>query len=164
MDAEYDEILNEFSAEQLNELDQIIESRKEEPGSLIPVMEEAQVALGFLPEAVLSRIAQGLSLPISLVYGVATFYSFFTMVPKGKHTVRVCLGTACYVRGGKRIADIIKKEFGVEEGETTEDRMFTFETVRCLGACGLGPVVVIDDDVHGRVKPTKVKDILKQYN
>ena len=164
MDAERDELLKEFSTSQIEELEEIIERRKEEPGSLIPVMEEAQVALGFLPEVVLTTIARGLRLPVSLVYGVATFYSFFTMVPKGKHTVRVCLGTACYVRGGKRIADIVKKEFGVEEGGTTEDRMFTFETVRCLGACGLGPVVVIDDDVHGRVKPTKVKDILKQYN
>jgi NADH:ubiquinone oxidoreductase subunit E len=97
------------------------------------------------------------------VYGVVTFYSFFTMTPRGKHTVRVCLGTACYVRGGKAIAESLRKEFGVDEGETTPDRMFTFESVRCLGACGLGPVVVVDEDVHGRVKPSKVKEILNQY-
>jgi NADH-quinone oxidoreductase subunit E/NADP-reducing hydrogenase subunit HndA len=110
------------------------------------------------------KIASGLNLPLSRVYGVVTFYSFFTMTPRGKHTVRVCLGTACYVRGGKAIYEKLEKEFGITEGETTPDRMFTLETVRCLGACGLGPVVVVDEDVHGRVKPGKVKEILSQYN
>jgi NADH:ubiquinone oxidoreductase subunit E len=86
------------------------------------------------------------------------------MEPRGKHTVRVCLGTACYVRGGKAIAEALEKNLGVKEGQTSADRMFTYETVRCLGACGLGPVVVVDDDVHGRVKPAKVKEILSQYS
>jgi NADH:ubiquinone oxidoreductase subunit E len=85
------------------------------------------------------------------------------MTPRGKHTVRVCLGTACYVRGGKAISEALKKEFGIQEGETTPDRMFTLETIRCLGACGLGPVMVVNEDVHGRVKPSKVKEILSQY-
>ncbi|MEA3486947.1 MAG: NAD(P)H-dependent oxidoreductase subunit E, partial [Thermodesulfobacteriota bacterium] len=102
--------------------------------------------------------------PFSHVYGVVTFYSFFTMQPRGKHTVRVCMGTACYVRGGKKIAENVEKLFGITEGETTPDRMFTYETVRCLGACGLGPVVVVDEDVHGRVKPDKIKGILQQYS
>ena len=104
-----------------------------------------------------------LNLPLSRVYGVVTFYSFFTLTPRGKHTVRVCLGTACYVRGGKVIAETLQKELCINEGETTPDRMFTLETIRCLGACGLGPVVVVDEDVHGRVKPSKVKEILSQY-
>jgi NADH:ubiquinone oxidoreductase subunit E len=86
------------------------------------------------------------------------------MTPRGRHTARVCLGTACYVRGGKALADALKKEFGVEEGGTTPDRKFTYETVRCLGACGLGPVVIVDADVHGRMKPSKIKDMLSQYN
>ena len=86
------------------------------------------------------------------------------MTPRGKHTVRVCLGTACYVRGGKALTETLEKQFGIKEGETTADRMFTLESVRCLGACGLGPVSVVDDDVHGRVKPGKVKEILSQYN
>ena len=86
------------------------------------------------------------------------------MTPRGKHTVRVCLGTACYVRGGKALSETLEKQFGIKEGETTADRMFTLESVRCLGACGLGPVIVVDEDVHGRVKPGKVKDILSQYN
>lgn len=127
-------------------------------------MEEAQVVLEYLPISVQKKIASGLNLPLSRVYGVVTFYSFFTMTPRGKHTVRVCLGTACYVRGGKAIYEQIEKQFGISEGETTPDRMFTLETVRCLGACGLGPVVVVDEDVHGRVKPGKIKEILSQYN
>ena len=158
------ELLKEFTSEQIEKLDRIIDKFKGKPGGLIPVLEEAQVALEYLPVAIQKRIARGLNLPLSRVYGVVTFYSFFTMTPRGKHTVRVCLGTACYVRGGKAIAEKIEKEFGVKEGETTADRMFTYETVRCLGACGLGPVVVVDADVHGRMKPSKVKEILSQYN
>ncbi len=104
-----------------------------------------------------------MNLPLSRVYGVVTFYSFFTMTPRGKHTVRVCLGTACYVRGGKALTETLQKEFGIMEGETTADRMFTLESVRCLGACGLAPVMIIDEDVHGRVKPAKIKEILAQY-
>ncbi|MDD5712908.1 MAG: NAD(P)H-dependent oxidoreductase subunit E [Smithellaceae bacterium] len=158
-----DELLKDFTPEQVKKLDEIIAKHKGKPGGLIPVLEEAQVALEYLPIGVQKRIAEGLNLPLARVYGVVTFYSFFTMTPRGKHTVRVCLGTACYVRGGKAIAEKIEKEFGVKEGETTPDRMFTYEAIRCLGACGLGPVVVVDDDVHGRVKPGKVKDILSQY-
>ncbi len=164
MNAEYDDLRKEFTAEQIAELDEIIQKHKAEPGALIPVLEEAQRILEYLPVSVQKRVAKGLNLPFNRVYGVVTFYSFFTMTPRGKHTVRVCLGTACYVRGGKPIAEIVKKEFDVDEGETTNDRMFTFETVRCLGSCGLGPVVVVDDDIHGRVKPARLKTLLEQYN
>jgi NADH:ubiquinone oxidoreductase subunit E len=163
MKAEDTELLKDFTPEQVNQLNAIINKHKGKPGGLIPVLEEAQVALEYLPISVQKKIAEGLNLPLSRVYGVVTFYSFFTMTPRGKHTVRVCLGTACYVRGGKAISDTLKKEFGIEEGETTPDRMFTLETVRCLGACGLGPVIVVNEDVHGRVKPSKVKEILSQY-
>lgn len=164
MDVEYNELLKEFTPEQIETLDGIIEKFKGKPGGLIPVLEQAQELLGFLPVPIQRRVGKGLNLPFSKVYGVVTFYSFFTMEPRGKHTVRVCLGTACYVRGGKKIAEVLEKTFGVKEGQTTPDRMFTYETVRCLGACGLGPVVVIDEDVHGRVKPEKVNEILQQYN
>jgi NADH:ubiquinone oxidoreductase subunit E len=163
MKMESDELLKEFKAEQVAKLDEIIERHKGEPGGLIPVLEEAQVLLEYLPVSIQRRIAKGLNLPLSRVYGVVTFYSFFTMTPRGRHTVRVCLGTACYVRGGKAIAETLEKTFGVKEGGTTPDRKFTYESVRCLGACGLGPVVVIDEQVHGRVKPAKIKDILNQY-
>ncbi|HAR50216.1 MAG TPA: NAD(P)H-dependent oxidoreductase subunit E [Smithella sp.] len=164
MKAEDTELLKDFSKEQVKKLNSIIEKFKGKPGGLIPVLEEAQVVLEYLPISVQKKIASGLNLPLSRVYGVVTFYSFFTMTPRGKHTVRVCLGTACYVRGGKAIYEKLEKEFGITEGETTPDRMFTLETVRCLGACGLGPVVVVDEDVHGRIKPGKVKEILSQYN
>jgi len=164
MKAEDTELLKEFSKEQVKKLNSIIEKFKGKPGGLIPVLEEAQVVLEYLPISVQKKIATGLNLPLSRVYGVVTFYSFFTMTPRGKHTVRVCLGTACYVRGGKAIYEKLEKEFGIGEGETTPDRLFTLETVRCLGACGLGPVVVVDEDVHGRVKPGKIKEILSQYN
>ena len=158
------ELLKEFSPEQIAKLDSIIAKHKGKAGGLIPVLEEAQVSLEYLPVPVQKRIAAGLNLPLSRVYGVVTFYSFFTMTPRGKHTVRVCLGTACYVRGGKALAETLEKQFGIKEGETTADRLFTLESVRCLGACGLGPVIVVDDEVHGRVKPGKVKEILSQYN
>ncbi len=163
MKAEESELLKEFTPEQISQLNKIIEKHKGKPGGLIPVLEEAQVVLEYLSVSVQKKIAKELNLPLSRVYGVVTFYSFFTMTPRGKHTVRVCLGTACYVRGGKAIAETLQREFGIAEGETTADRMFTLESVRCLGACGLGPVVVVDDDVHGRVKPSKVREILNQY-
>jgi NADH:ubiquinone oxidoreductase subunit E len=164
MKSEDAELLKEFTPEQVTKLDSIIEKFKGKPGGLIPVLEEAQVALEFIPISVQKRIAAGLNLPLSRVYGVVTFYSFFTMTPRGKHTVRVCLGTACYVLGGKALTDALEKQFGIKQGETTADRMFTLESVRCLGACGLGPVVVVDEDVHGRLKPGKVKEVLSQYN
>ncbi|GAB6270954.1 MAG: NAD(P)H-dependent oxidoreductase subunit E [Smithellaceae bacterium] len=164
MKAEDTELLKEFSQEQITKLNAIIEKHKGKAGGLIPVLEEAQVCLEYLPLSVQKKIASGLNLPLARVYGVVTFYSFFTMTPRGKHTVRVCLGTACYVRGGKAIAEALEKQFGIKEGETTADRLFTLESVRCLGACGLGPVVVVDEDVHGRIKPGKLKDVLSQYN
>jgi len=158
------DIAKEFTPEQLKKLDEIIAMNKDKAGALIPVLEQAQMLLEFLPMPILKIIANGLNLPLSRVYGVVTFYSFFTMTPRGKHTMRVCLGTACYVRGGKAINDIIKKELKVEEGETTPDRLFTLETVRCVGACGLGPVIFVGENVHGRLKPAKVKDVISQYN
>ena len=164
MKAEDTELLKEFTIEQVAKLNSIINKFKGKPGGLIPVLEEAQVCLEYLPLSVQKKIAAGLNLPLSRVYGVVTFYSFFTMTPRGKHTVRVCLGTACYVRGGKALAEALQKQFGIKEGETTDDRMFTLETVRCLGACGLGPVIVVDEQVHGRVKPGKIKELLSQYN
>lgn len=157
------DLFKEFTAEQVAKLDEIIARFKGKPGGLIPVLEEAQVTLEYLPISIQERIAKGLNLPLAQVYGVVTFYSFFTMKPRGRHTVRVCLGTACYVRGGKTIAESLVKEFNVTEGETTPDRRFTYETVRCLGACGLAPVIVVDENVHGRVKTQKMKSVLDDY-
>mgnify|MGYP002681414177 CR=1 FL=1 len=157
------DVLKEFSAEQVEKLDGIIARYRGKPGGLIPVLEEAQMVLDYLPVPVQKRIADGLNLPLAQVYGVVTFYSFFTMKPRGRHTLRVCLGTACYVRGGKSIAESIVKEYKVGEGETTPDRRFTYETVRCLGACGLAPVIVVNENVHGRVKTQKLKSVLDEY-
>jgi len=157
------DITKEFTPGQLKKVDEIVARFKGKPGGLIPVLEEVQGVLGFLPVPVQEIIAEGLGIPRSQVFGVVTFYSFFTMVPRGKHTCRVCLGTACYVRGGRAIAESLKHTLGISEGETTADRMFSLESVRCLGACGLGPVVVVDEEVHGRMKPAKVGEILSQY-
>ncbi|MDO8722399.1 MAG: NAD(P)H-dependent oxidoreductase subunit E [Syntrophales bacterium] len=164
MKADDSEHSGEFTAEQIRGLDNIIKKFKGKPGGLIPALEEAQVALGCLPVSVQKRIAAGLNVPVSRVYGVVTFYSFFTMRPRGKHTVRACLGTACYVKGGKAVVETIEKEFHVKKGQTTDDRLFTFETVRCIGACGLAPAVIVNEDVYGGVKPSKVKEILSKYN
>ena len=163
MNPDNGDLLKEFTPEQIAKLDAIIKKHKGKPGALIPVLEEAQVVLQYLPVAAQKRVAEGLNLPLAQVFGVVTFYSFFTMKPKGRHTVRVCLGTACYVRGGKSLVDNISREWKVKEGDTTPDRRFTLETVRCLGACGLGPVIVVDENVHGRVKPSKTKSILDLY-
>jgi NADH:ubiquinone oxidoreductase subunit E len=163
MDCDNQDLLKEFNAEQVKILDGIIEKFKARPGGLIPVLEEAQVALGCLPVSVQKRIAAGLNVPVSRVYGVVTFYSFFTMMPRGKHTVRACLGTACYVKGGKAVVETVEKEFHVRQGQTTADRLFTFETVRCIGACGLAPALIVNEDVYGGVKPAKIKGILSKY-
>jgi len=154
----------DFTTEQWAAVDRVIKKYKAKPGSLIPVLEEVQEAVGYLPKPVMERVARGLKVPFSEVYGVVTFYSFFTMAPKGKHTVRCCLGTACYVRGGKKILDTLTETLKVQPGETTPDRAFSLETVRCLGACGLAPVVVVDEDTHRQMKPSKVSGVLHAYD
>ena len=163
------EVLQQCACEQATEeellvrLDELIESYKGKPGALIPVLQLAQGLFGYLPEVALKRIALGLGKPYSEVAGVVGFYSFFSTVPRGKHVIRVCLGTACYVRGGVNVLDALKKDLGIDVGGTTEDRQFSLEVGRCFGACGLAPVIMIDDDVHHRVKPKRIGAILEQY-
>jgi len=147
----------------LARLDEVLEDYREKPGALIPVLQIAQSIFGYLPESALKRIAIGLDKPYSEVAGVVGFYSFFSTVPRGKHQIRVCLGTACYVRGGKRVLDAIKEHLGVDVGETTPDRLFSLEVARCFGACGLAPTLTIDGEVHQRVKPHKISEMLDQY-
>ncbi|MEE4263266.1 MAG: NADH-quinone oxidoreductase subunit NuoE [Desulfobacteraceae bacterium] len=154
----------EFTAEELSAVDAVIERYRSKPGSLIPVLEDVQEALGYLPKSIQRKIALDLGVPLSEVYGVVTFYSFFTMVPRGRHTVKCCLGTACYVRGGKKILEKLSGTLGVEPGDTTADRRFSLETVRCLGACGLAPVITADDDTFRHVKPAKVAELLENYD
>ena len=155
--------LDEFSIEQLKEVDDIITRHKGKPGALIPVLEQIQEALGFLPKAIQMKVAKGLNIPVANVYGVVSFYSFFTMIPKGKHNIRVCFGTACYVRGAQRIFDKLSDVLGIGRGGCTKDRRFSLETVRCLGVCGLAPVKVIDEDTHGQLKVPEIEGILDQY-
>jgi NADH:ubiquinone oxidoreductase subunit E len=149
--------------ELLLQLDDVLEEYKNTPGALIPVLQIAQTMFGYLPEAALKKIALTLGKPYSEVAGVVSFYSFFSTVPRGKHLVRVCLGTACYVRGGKEVLSSLKQALNIEVGETTSDRLFSLDVGRCFGACGLAPVIMIDDDVHQRVKPTQLGKILDQY-
>jgi NADH:ubiquinone oxidoreductase subunit E len=153
----------EFAPEELAAVDEIIGRYRSKPGALIPVLEEVQEGIGYLPKGILNRVALGLRLPFSEVYGVVTFYSFFTMVPRGRHTIRCCLGTACYVRGGKKNLEKLRETLRLEPGETTRDRRFSLETVRCLGACGLAPVITIDDDTYRQVNPAKIPEILECY-
>jgi NADH:ubiquinone oxidoreductase subunit E len=144
-------------------LDRIIAEHADQPGALVQVLQKAQDLLGYLPAEVQERVAAGLGVPVSEVYGVVSFYSYFTMVPRGKHTIRVCLGTACYVRGGRKVLDQVKSQLGVEVSSTTEDRNFSLEVVRCIGACGLAPVFTVGEDIFRRVKPSKVGDLIAKY-
>ncbi len=145
------------------ELDVILEEYKYKEGGLIPVLQIAQGLFGYLPEEVLRQIAKKMDKPYSEVAGVVGFYSYFSTNPRGENVIRVCLGTACYVRGGKQVLDSLKKELGIDVGETTEDQTFSLEVARCFGACGLAPAIMINDDVHQRVKPTRIKQILAPY-
>jgi len=147
----------------LSRLDEILLEYQYKDGGLIPVLQIAQGLFGYLPEDVLRHISKGMNKPYSEVAGVVSFYSLFSTQPRGENIIRVCLGTACYVRGGKQVLDSIKKELAIDVGETTKDKVFSLEIARCFGACGLAPAIMINDDVHQRVKPTRIKQILAPY-
>jgi NADH:ubiquinone oxidoreductase subunit E len=141
----------------------IVDDNRDDPGALIPVLQRLQQEFGYLPVEALQEVSRLLSIPYSEVAGVVTFYSLFSTVPRGLHTVRVCLGTACYVRGGKETVSAVASELKIDTSETTEDRAFTLEIGRCFGACGLAPVLMVDDVVHQRVTPACVPEILRRY-
>jgi NADH:ubiquinone oxidoreductase subunit E len=132
-------------------------------GGIIQVLQQAQGLIGYLPAPVIKTISRDLKIPLSEVYGIISFYHFFSMVPKGKHVIQVCMGTSCYVKGGQRILNALKKEWGLEPGGITADGRFSLETIRCLGCCGLSPVMAIGEDVHSKVKASEIKDILDSY-
>lgn len=144
-------------------LREILKKYEKEEKYLIPILQDAQDEYGYLPEEVLKEIACALDLSLSQVYGVVTFYTQFHLEPRGKNIVRVCMGTACHVRGAAGVLNAIQDELGIKSGETTEDLKFTLETVACIGACGLAPVIMVNDDTHGRLTPEKVSEILAQY-
>lgn len=145
------------------QLDKIIEKHKDIRGPLIQVLHGAQELFGYVPEKAQVRIANSLWVPLSEVHGVLSFYSFFTTVPRGKHTIRVCLGTACYVRGGRQVLAKFEQELGVDVNDTTDDGQFSLEVNRCVGASGLAPVVTVGPDIHRRVKVDKIPQIIDRY-
>ena len=147
----------------LSLLDHILLQHEGDSTSLITILQEAQEIYGYLPIEVQQMIAEGLNIPLAEVYGVVTFYSFFSLEPKGKYIIGCCLGTACYVKGAQLVLDELEKVLGVPAGSTTPDGLFTLNATRCLGACGLAPVIMVNDDVYGRLTPDQVAGVIEKY-
>lgn len=152
-----------LSADKINAIKEIAKSFGNKGGEVINVLHQVQGKFGYLPAEVQEVVAQELNIPVSRVYGIVSFYSFFTMEPKGKHPIDVCLGTACYVRGAEKVLDAFKRELNVEIGKCTADGKFSLNTLRCVGACGLAPVAMINEKVYGRLTPDMVPGILAEY-
>ena len=145
------------------ELRAFMSATQNERGALMPVMQKAQEIYGYLPQKVQEIIADGMSVPLTDVYGVATFYAMFSLEKAGQHRVSICMGTACYVRGAQAVLDELETQLGVKSGQTTEDGLFTLDATRCLGCCGLAPVMTVGEDVYGRLEPAGIKAILDKY-
>ncbi len=153
---------NQADQEKYAELKKFIDSLPTQKGELIRVLHRAQGIFGYLPREVQVFVAREMEVPVSKVYGVVSFYSYFTMKPKGKYEISVCMGTACYVRGAESVLEELRKKLGIEPGETTEDGKFSLRSLRCVGACGLAPVMMVGDKVYGRVTPDMVDTILAE--
>jgi NADH:ubiquinone oxidoreductase subunit E len=153
----------DITDEMWTRIDEIVQTNRPIAGSIITALRECQNVVGYLPVELLDYISTGLNLPPSDVYGVASFYALFSMEPKGRHTIKLCLGTACYVKGIKEVMNRIENQYDVKEGGTTKDRRFSLEGVRCLGACGLAPVMVIGSDTQGDISSDKIIDVLENY-
>ena len=149
-----------LAAKRIEEIKTICREHNNDKGELINILHTVQDRMGYLPKEILELIAMELGVSYTQVYGVVTFYSFFTMKPKGKHPISVCMGTACYVRGSEKVLDEFKRQLSIEVGETTVDGLFSLDSLRCVGACGLAPVVMVGTRVYGRLKPSDVKDII----
>ena len=149
--------------EQEAKLQEVIQKYKGVPGGTMPVMQQAQEIFGYLPEEVQIKIAEGMEIPLEEVYGISTFYSLYDLNPKGQYKITVCLGTACYVKGSQAVLDRLAEELKVPVGKTTADGKFTLNATRCLGACGLAPVMMIGDEVYGRLTPDEIPGILAKY-
>jgi len=146
------------------ELEKIIDQYRGQPSGLIQVLTGAQQTLGYLPRWSMTSIANGLGVSLQAVYGVATFYAFFSLIPKGRHKLSVCAGTACYVKGTKTVVKAVREAIGIKPGQTTSDSRYSLEIVRCIGACGLAPAMIVDGkDVHGRLEPPEIPPILEEY-
>jgi len=153
----------ELREEDVKRIKEICASFRNDPQELINVLHRCQEHFGYLPAEVQEVVSEELTVPVAKIYGVITFYSFFTMTPKGKHPISICMGTACYVRGAEKVLDEFKRELGLQVGQTTNDGKFSLSSLRCVGACGLAPVVLVGDKTYGRVAPDDVKNILKEY-
>lgn len=157
------ECTNKLKDQCFEELQEFIQSLDNPKGELITVLHKAQEIFGYLPLEVQEFTSEKMNIPLSEVYGVITFYSFFTTTPKGEHPISVCMGTACYVNGAEKILNEIKRELGIKVGETTIDGRFSLDVLRCIGACGMAPVIMVGKKTYGRVEPDEVKNILKEY-
>jgi NADH-quinone oxidoreductase subunit E len=146
------------------EIEALLDKYRRQPSQLISILHDVQAKYNWLPKEALAQISEGLGIPLSRIYSVASFYKAFRITPRGRHLVRVCLGTACHVRGGLRIMEKAEEVLGIASEETTPDMKFTLERVNCLGCCALGPVIVVDDEYHGKIAPTKIEEILKSYD
>jgi NADP-reducing hydrogenase subunit HndA len=153
----------ELRREDVSKIQEICASFKYDPQELINVLHSCQEHFGYLPAEIQEVVSSEMSVPVAKIYGVVTFYSFFTMTPKGKHPISICMGTACYVRGAEKVLEEFKKETGLQVGQTSPDGKFSLSNLRCVGACGLAPVVLVGDKTYGRVAPDDVKNILKEY-
>ncbi len=153
-----------MAAKKYKEVQQVLEKYKGDKSALIDILHDTQAAIGYLPEEALEEINKGLDIPLSRVYSVVTFFKAFSLTPRGRHLINVCMGTACHVRGSDKVLAEIEKELGIKNGENTADLKFTLETVNCVGACALGPMVIIGEDYHGEMTPEKVGEVLKNYS
>lgn len=153
----------ELRQEDVTKIKEICNSFKKDPQELINILHSTQEYFGYLPAEIQEVISAEIGVPVAKIYGVVTFYSFFTMTPKGRHPISICMGTACYVRGAEKVLDEFKKELGLQVGQTSKDGKFSLSSLRCVGACGLAPVVLIGDKTYGRVAPDDVRNILKEY-
>ncbi|MEG1547210.1 MAG: NAD(P)H-dependent oxidoreductase subunit E [Clostridia bacterium] len=154
---------NSSRTEEFKQLDKVIEQWKDEPGGLLPIMQKAQEIIGCVDEQVQGYISKKMDVPVSTIYGISTFYSLFTLQPKGKYKIGLCLGTACYVRGSQLVLDELEKQLGISVNQTTKDGMFTLDATRCIGCCGLAPAMMINDEVYGRLVPDQIPGIVEKY-
>ena len=145
-------------------VEEVLQKYQRDNSLLVDILQDIQAETGYLPKEVLEETAIGLDIPISRVYSVATFFKAFSLKPRGRYLINVCMGTACHVRGAGKVVEKIEEELGIKRGETTADLKFTLETVNCLGACALGPIVVVGEDYHGEMTPETVSSVLKNYN
>lgn len=153
----------EENKEKIDAFKSFVEDHKETQGALMPVLQEAQVVFGYLPLEIMQMISRILKVPMSEIYGVATFYSQFSFIPKGKNIISICLGTACYVKGAETILEELENQLGIKAGETTSDLEFSIDSTRCIGDCSLAPVILVNEDIYPKLKKEDVKEILKKY-